>query len=167
MTSPLPRSLHRPGLPHVHFTPHDRGAALKILAMVPMNIYTPAQVEKMDEQQRLAAEEDDAWLWGKYVGVVWDSLGKTAARDIVSLKNLCKKLWVPFVTHVRDGTYGTRDFAKLVVRTREIFRDESVLMDNLTVSYSSNESKEGNGVKKKNIKGLSKNHRCFCSLTIC
>ena len=167
MTSPLPRSLHRPGLPHIHFTPYDRASALKILSMAPMNIYTSAQVEKMDEQQQLAADEDDAWLWGKYVGVIWDSLGKTAARDIVSLKNLCKKLWVPFVSHIRDGTYGPRDFAKLVVRTREIFRDESVLIDNLTISYPSSESKEGNEMKKKNVKGLPKNRQCFCFLTIC
>ena len=76
-------------------------------------------------------EEDDIWLWSRFCGAVWDSLGKGAARDLIKFRVLCERLWVPFVAPIRDRTYGTRDFSKLMVRNRALFQSEAALIENI------------------------------------
>ena len=85
----------------------------------------------MPPNRRLETEEDNPWLWTRFSAAVWDSLGKTAARDVVTFRSVCIKLWEPFVAHVRDGSYGTRDFSRLMVRTRSLFQREDVLVGGL------------------------------------
>ena len=76
----------------------------------------------------LERKEDDAWLWSRFCGAVWDSLGKGAARDIISFQSVCERLWVPFVQPVRDQLFGTRDFSKLMIRNRTLFQNETALV---------------------------------------
>jgi origin recognition complex subunit 5 len=77
------------------------------------------------------AKEDREWLWTKYCAVVWDSLAKGAARDISSFKFICEKLWRPFVQPVTEGTFGTRDFSRLLVFNRALLQGEDAFSSNL------------------------------------
>ncbi|KAI4139840.1 MAG: hypothetical protein LQ340_007964, partial [Diploschistes diacapsis] len=124
-------SLSAPGTPHVHFPPYTRNESLAIVALGTPSIFSAEQVAAMAPQRLLETEEDNTWLWSRFTGAVWDSLGKTAARDVVTFRGVCAKLWLPFVSHIRDGTYGTRDFSRLMVRTRALFQGEDVLVSSL------------------------------------
>jgi origin recognition complex subunit 5 len=59
--------------------------------------------------------------------VLFESIGKGAARDLESLRMAANKLWRPFVQPIVDGTFGTRDFARLMVSRRSLFQGEEVL----------------------------------------
>jgi origin recognition complex subunit 5 len=74
------------------------------------------------------AAEDNAYVWGRFLAAVWDSLAKGAARDLVSYRAVATKLWRPFVTPIVDGTFGTRDFSRLMVHRRAIFQGEDALV---------------------------------------
>lgn len=76
-------------------------------------------------------KEDSAWVWARFCGVVWDSLARAAARDIVSFRAVCDKLWRPFVSSIDDLTFGTRDFSRLMVSKRTIFQSDEVLLDRI------------------------------------
>ena len=85
----------------------------------------------VQEDLPLETDEDDIWLWSRFCGAVWDSLGKSAARDIVSFRRTCEKLWTPFVKPIRDNILGTRDFSKLMVRNRGLFQGEAALIETI------------------------------------
>jgi origin recognition complex subunit 5 len=74
--------------------------------------------------------EDNAWLWSRYTAVAYDSIGKGAARHLKPFTAVCHKLWRPFVQPIVDGTFGTRDFTKLLVSRRAIFQGEDFLTGN-------------------------------------
>ncbi|MCJ1382573.1 hypothetical protein MMC17_005686 [Xylographa soralifera] len=132
VTAPRPRFLHLAGVPHLHFTPYDRTECLIILSQSPLSIFSSAvSDDDLSEELILERQEDDAWLWSRFCGAVWDSLGKGAARDVVSLRNVCERLWVPFVLPIRDGLSGTREFSKLLVRNRSLFQAESALNERI------------------------------------
>lgn len=76
-------------------------------------------------------KEDSAWVWARFCGVVWDSLARASARDIVSFRTVCDKLWRPFVSSIDDLTFGTRDFSRLMVAKRAIFQGDDVLVDRI------------------------------------
>lgn len=137
LTFSKPRLLHALGVPHIAFLPYTRTQTLEIVAQpqrIP-EIYLPAQLEHRgpdySESQRL---EDNTWLWSRFCGAVWDSLGKGAARDLVAFKNVCERLWTPFVTPIRRQEYGPRDFSRLMVRNRALFQSEAGLQDNLVAA---------------------------------
>lgn len=44
---------------------------------------------------------------------------------------MCDKLWQPFVKSIQDGTFGTRDFARLMVAKRGLFQAEDALIDSV------------------------------------
>ena len=132
MTAPRPRFLHLAGVPHLHFTPYDRTECLVLLSQSPLSIFASAlSDDDRLEELILERQEDDAWLWSRFCGAVWDSLGKGAARDIVRLRIVCQRLWVPFVQPIRDGLSGTREFSKLLVRNRSLFQAESTLNERI------------------------------------
>jgi len=132
VTAPRPRFLHLAGVPHIHFPPYDRSESLTILARIPKPIFSSASIEEdLPEEIVLERQEGDEWLWSRFCGAVWESLGKGAARNILSLASACERLWEPFVQPVRDGLYGTRDFSKLIVRKRALFQGESALVERL------------------------------------
>jgi origin recognition complex subunit 5 len=58
-------------------------------------------------------------------------MSRGAARDIVSFRALAEKLWRPFVQPIVDGTYGTRDFSKLMVLKRPLFQTERWLVQGI------------------------------------
>jgi len=85
------------------------------------------EIDYTDEEH----EEDSAWVWSRFCAAVWDSLGKGAARDLNSFRAVCYKLWRPFVQPIVDGTFGTRDFPKLLVNRRPLLRAEEALHDGI------------------------------------
>jgi len=128
VTFPRQRFLHKLGVPHVHFPSYTREEALKIVTTSPLDIFAEPESpsEQYDEEAR---NEDNAWLWGRFCAAVWDSLAKGAARDIISFRSLAERLWKPFVAPILDGTYGTRDFSRLMVAKRALFQGEEQLIN--------------------------------------
>ena len=148
VTAPRPRFLHLAGVPHIHFVPYDRTDSIAIVSQTPFAIFDHSSQhnDAADDsvQQDLPPEtnEDDVWLWSRFCGAVWDSLGKGAARDIVSFRRTCEKIWEPFVKPIRDSILGTRDFSKLMVRNRVLFQGEATLIETV-VSANCSDSKKG------------------------
>lgn len=113
-------------MPHVHFQPYTRDESVKALSLDPPLIFlrpVDASYDYGDEEHM----EDRRWLWQRYCEVVWDSVGKGAARDLVTFRSVCYKLWRPFVQPIVDGQIGTRDFSRLVVSKRALFQNEEIL----------------------------------------
>jgi origin recognition complex subunit 5 len=138
---PSPRLLQTPGVPHVHFTPYSKDESIKIVSLDPPVIFTRPIDDSYDYGEE-EATEDRQFLWPRYCAVVWDAIGKSVARDIGSFRALCHKLWRPFVQPIVDGTFGTRDFQKLVVNRRVLFQSEGALTGDL-VSNQSQVKKSG------------------------
>jgi origin recognition complex subunit 5 len=126
VSATTPRLLHLSGVPHVYFPPYSKEESIQILSLDLPIIFTRPVDESYDYGDEEEAE-DRAWLWPKYCSVVWDSMGKAAARDLRSFKSLCNKLWRPFVQPIIDGQFGTRDFSKLLVSRKSVFQNESAL----------------------------------------
>ncbi|KXL49045.1 MAG: hypothetical protein FE78DRAFT_76668 [Acidomyces sp. 'richmondensis'] len=118
---------HRSGIPHVAFPAYNRQQTLQILAQHPPAIFlaSPTPEREYDEE---AHAEDRAWLWPRFCAAVWDSLGQAAARDLRTFREVCGRLWRPFVAPIVSGDFGTRDFSRLLVTQRRLFQDESVLV---------------------------------------
>ena len=132
VTAPRPRFLHLAGVPHIHFYPYDRSDSIAIVSSDPLSIFAGTSTNA-DLANVLPSEsnEDDVWLWSRFCGAVWDSLGKGAARNIVGFRRTCERLWAPFVQPIRDGKFGTRDFSKLMVRNRGLFQAEGALIEGI------------------------------------
>ncbi|QDS76691.1 hypothetical protein FKW77_000586 [Venturia effusa] len=124
---PSPRLFHATGIPHIHFPFYSRDESLHILSQSPPTIFPPDLDPDVDYTEQEAAE-DNAWVWGRFTAAVWDSLARGAARDLLSFKAVCEKLWTPFTESIVDGTFGTRDFARLMVSKRTLFQSEDALI---------------------------------------
>ncbi|PSK51631.1 hypothetical protein B9Z65_2898 [Elsinoe australis] len=138
---PSPRYFRASGVPHIYFPPYKREQASAILSLNAPNIYPPGHQmrEGFTEEE---AQEDNVWLWSRFCQAVWDSLAKGAANDIVSFQTLCTRLWRPFVQPVVDGTFGTRDFSRLVVAQRKLLQEETCLEDELLIEAEEHQSKQ-------------------------
>ena len=143
-------------MPHIHFPPYDRTQSLVIVARSPLPIFPPSPsgppLDDNDDDATPspdASDADSSWLWSRFTGAVWDSLAKAAARDIVSYREICERLWPAFVEPIVDGKYGTRDFAKLMVKNRALFQGESALVESViprTLDNTKRSSIEGNTI---------------------
>ncbi|CAI6328823.1 unnamed protein product [Periconia digitata] len=134
---PLTQALYTPSTPHIHFAPYPRSSLLTILAAKPPKIFlTPPSTEKFPDYTPDLAAEDDAWLWGRFTSAVYDSLSKHTGRDLVNFRIAALKLWRPFVEPVEAGTFGTRDFSRLMVNRRHLFQGEEGVLDRIIASES-------------------------------
>ncbi|KAI9670170.1 MAG: hypothetical protein M1817_004507 [Caeruleum heppii] len=140
VTSPRPRFLHTTGVPHINFPPYTKAESLAILAINPPTSFESISSSQHSPSRRISPAgspappafedaDDAAWVWTRFTATVWDSLAKGAARDVMQFRAVCEKLWVPFVKPIVENTYGTRDFAKLVVSKRALFQSEEVLSE--------------------------------------
>lgn len=127
---PPPRMLHTTGIPHIHFTSYSRAQSIHILSREAPDIFLEAPPNELDYDDDVHAE-DKGWLWPRFCAAVWDSLAQNAARDLVSFRDVCHKLWRPFVAPIIKGDFGTRDFSRLLVAQRRLFQDESVLLESI------------------------------------
>jgi origin recognition complex subunit 5 len=143
-TLPIPHELHRPGTPHLHFSTYNRNSLLTILGKNPPKIFLqpPSEDQFPDYTPDLAAE-DDAWLWGRFIATVYDALSKHTGRDLVSFRLAAMRLWRPFVEPIVQGTFGTRDYSRLMVNRRALFQVEDSVLDKI-VSDSSNSGANAN-----------------------
>lgn len=114
----------------MHYPPYTRTESLSILSKYPLCIHGSAISSQSDSSQP-AVSEDSAWLWGRFTAAVWDSLGQSVARDVVSFREVCSRLWKPFIQPVLDGHYGAREFSKLMVKNRGLFQSELALVDSI------------------------------------
>lgn len=133
---PSPRFLHQAGIPYIHFPPYTRNQSIHIISRKPPNIFVEPPPPELNYDEEVH-EEDKSWLWPRFCATVWDALALNAARDLVAYRDVCNKLWRPFVAPIIKGDFGTRDFSRLVVHQRRLFQDESILLDSiLSSSYT-------------------------------
>jgi origin recognition complex subunit 5 len=125
-----PRFLHHPGVPHIHFSSYTRNQSIHILSNEPLDIFEDNFPDDMDYDDETHTEDKD-WLWPRFCAAVWDSLAQSCARDLASFRDVCHKIWRPFVAPIHKGDFGTRDFSRLLVAQRKLFQDEAVLSDSI------------------------------------
>lgn len=77
------------------------------------------------------SESDIAWLWRQYIGIIWNSIAKSVARDLISFEKIANSLWHPFLRPVIDGAVGARDVSRLVVAHTKLLQDEDRLGDTM------------------------------------
>ncbi|UPX18517.1 uncharacterized protein EKO05_0008816 [Ascochyta rabiei] len=132
-TLPLAPSLrHSSSIPHIAFTPYTRPQLLTILGKRPPKVFlTPPSAEQFPDYTPDLAAEDDAWLWNRFLGAVYDSLSKHTGRDLISFRATALRLWRDFVAPIVKGEFGTRDFSRLMVNRRHLFQGEEAVLDRI------------------------------------
>lgn len=133
-TAPSPHLLHHSLLPHIHFPPYTRSEILSIISKEPASIpkLLPSNHDSDDEDRSsTTTPEDLTRLWTRFIAAVWDSLGQSAARDIVSFREVCLRLWPLFTQPIIEGLYGVKEFSKLMVRNRGLFQSEACLLETI------------------------------------
>ncbi|KAF2118782.1 origin recognition complex subunit Orc5 [Lophiotrema nucula] len=137
-------ALHKPGVPHLYFPPYPRAAVVEILSLNPPKIFLePPSLDLYPDYTTDVAAEDDAWLWNRFLGAVWESLSKHTGRDLVSFRNTSMRIWRDFVKPVVDGTFGTRDFSRLMVNRKHLFQIDDAVLDRLITSSSTTTQTNG------------------------
>jgi origin recognition complex subunit 5 len=123
-------------VPHIHFPAYTKAEALQILSLdvPPIHNVSPSPSQPSpghgeEEDTKFAKESRE--VWSRFISVVWDSLAKHSGRDILSLRDICMKLWPSFTQPLRDGTYYPKDFSRLLVSKRTLFQDERVLVPSI------------------------------------
>ena len=129
-----PRQFHFPGIPHVDFPPYTREEVLEIITREPRPIGRETTAGESDSSKQLKGT-DDALLWKKFCLVVWDSLGKSAARDVRSFSQACRKLWKPFVQPVLDGQFHQTEFTRLMISRRHLFQNDEALVAHIVLKH--------------------------------
>lgn len=96
-------------------------------------------------------DEDSQWLWSRFCSAAWDSLGQGAARDIISFRSVCTRLWKPFTEPIHKGDYGVREFSKLMVRNRALFQSEAALTESIVAPPLHSDPSKSKAIKCKRI----------------
>jgi origin recognition complex subunit 5 len=124
--------VHSSSTPTLHFPPYNRAQLLAILGHNPPKIFlSPPSEEQFPDYTPDLAAEDDAWLWGRFIAAVYDSLSKHTGRDLISFRSCAMKLWRQFVEPVVSGQFGTRDFSRLIINRRHLFQVEDSVLDRI------------------------------------
>ncbi|KAL5352935.1 hypothetical protein ACLOAV_002884 [Pseudogymnoascus australis] len=146
VTSPRPHFLHNPGAPHIHFQSYTKAEAMAIVSRDVPSIYPPSPLETTsvsDGNDNVAIEgegdnavlrptaKETADLYSRFLSAVWDTFAKYAGRDILSFRRIALAIWPRFTAPIRAGTYGPREFQRLLTSQRPLFRDESVLIPSI------------------------------------
>ncbi|KAF5847709.1 hypothetical protein GGP41_008947 [Bipolaris sorokiniana] len=137
-TLPLtPSVLHSSSTLFLHFPTYSRTDLIAILGASPPKIFVnPPSLEQCPDYTPDLAVEDDAWLWGRFLQAIYDSLAKHTGRDLVSFKSCAMRLWRPFVEPILSGQFGTRDFSRLMVNRRHLFQLEDSVLDRIVAGPS-------------------------------
>ncbi|KAF6219962.1 hypothetical protein HO133_003787 [Letharia lupina] len=130
-TTSHPHLLHHACIPHIHFPPYTRTETLSILSRTPLLLHASSASSQSLNTTTAANDDDTEWLWTRFIAAVWDSLGQTAARSIPDFRDVCARLWPPFIQPIVDGHYGAREFSKLLVKNRSLFQSEDALIDTI------------------------------------
>lgn len=100
------------------------------------------------------SQEDADWIWPQFCTVMWDSIGKGAARDLVSFREACHQLWTPFIQPAIDGVIRSRDFAKLIVKARPLLQGEDALLDDYSIQTRDKSGGLSRAIPKGNLDSL-------------
>ena len=150
LTTPSATSFHKPGIPHVHFPAYTRADAIQIISREqPSSLpRTSDSIDSQDEQFTLDPQDptDLSNLWTRFAAAVWDSQAKTAARDVVSFRALCRRLWRPFVKPIKEGRFGMKDFSRLMVTNRALFQGEEGLREGVIADEYDDHYEQEHGV---------------------
>jgi hypothetical protein len=126
---------------------YTKAEAISILALQPPLVFSKAANqslgEELDPETQAIEAEDAAWVWQRFTSAVYDSFARSSARDIVSFRTVCDKLWKPFVAPIIAGEYGTRDFSKMMVAQRALFQSEGVLLAGTVLDAQSTSANGG------------------------
>ncbi|RDW88058.1 origin recognition complex subunit Orc5-like protein [Coleophoma cylindrospora] len=126
VTLPRPHFLHMNGVPYIHFPIYSKSEAVQIVSNTSPTPELPT------------GPEDTKAFWNRFCSAVWDSLSKHAGRDILSFRTICLRLWPSFVAPVLDGTYGPKDFGRVLVFKRSLFQDERILVPSIVPRTDAN-----------------------------
>lgn len=135
ITSPQDRALHITGVPYIHFSSYTRTESLSVVSssLPPAeDLPLPNGSPSNSIHNPVIGEADSKWLWPHLCAAVWDSLGQGAARDIISFRVVCLRLWKPFIQPILEGNYKSREFSKLMVKNRPLFQSETALDETIT-----------------------------------
>ncbi|KAI9744246.1 MAG: hypothetical protein M1818_002398 [Claussenomyces sp. TS43310] len=153
ITSPRPHFLRISNVPHIHFYSYTKAEALKILALSPPPIYStidspssrsPSPEREHDEQ----SEHEHREFWTRFCSAVWDTLSKHSGRDVPSFRSTCLRLWPSFTAPIRDGTYSTKDFTRILVAKRSLLQDENLLVPTILPASTDGATNLANGIGK-------------------
>jgi origin recognition complex subunit 5 len=88
---------------------------------------------------------------------VYDSLSKHTGRDLVSFRATAMRLWRPFVDPIVTGSFGTRDFSRLMVNRRHLFQGEDAVLDHIITPKPQATNGDAAVVVRKPIPGIVQN----------
>lgn len=91
-------------------------------------------------------QEDTKAFWNRFCSAVWDSLSKHAGRDVLSFRAICLRLWPSFIAPILDGTYGTKDFGRVLVFKRSLLQDETILVPSIIPRADTDLARKQQGV---------------------
>ncbi|KIW68367.1 hypothetical protein PV04_04320 [Phialophora macrospora] len=125
VNSPRPPTLHKAGVPYVHFPPYTRPEAISIITsrLRPPLPLSPRH-EKAVEGSILSK------LYPQFAATVYDSLiSSTSSTSILSFQSTCNKLWPRFIEPVvssKDAMANPKSwsFSRLLVHHRSLFQSE-------------------------------------------
>lgn len=129
-----------PGIPHINFPQYSKEEAIHILSRNPPSIFIAPPDPSLEYTEELAAD-DNQWVWTRFLAAVWESAARSAARDVVRFRAVAERLWRPFVAPIVDGSFGTRDFSRLLVHRRALFQDEGKLLEKIVPQAIDDKSK--------------------------
>lgn len=135
-TTAQPHLLHHAGIPHIHFPPYTRTETLSILSRTPLSLSASPPSSQSPDPTIAANNDATEWLWARFTAAVWDSLGQPAAKSIPNFRDVCARIWQPFIQPILDGHYGAREFSKLLVKNRSLFQSEDALIDSIVPPYT-------------------------------
>ncbi|KAF2627071.1 hypothetical protein BU25DRAFT_368730, partial [Macroventuria anomochaeta] len=159
-TLPIAPSLRlSSSIPYIAFPPYTRPQLLTILGKNPPKVFlTPPSAEKYPDGTPDPAAEDDAWLWNRFLGAVYDSISKHTGRDLLSFRSTALRLWREFVAPIVKCEFGTRDFSRLMVNRRHLFQGEEAVLDRIvTPKPAVTNGDSGSVVKRKAVPGVVQN----------
>lgn len=134
VTLPRPHFLHLHGVPYIHFPIYSKSEVTQILSSTSPTPELPT------------GQEDTKAFWNRFCSAVWDSLSKHAGRDILSFRSICLRLWPSFVAPILDGSYGPKDFGKVLVLKRSLFQDERILVPSIVPRVETDLTRKQQGV---------------------
>ncbi|KAJ4378704.1 hypothetical protein N0V86_005575 [Didymella sp. IMI 355093] len=156
-TLPIAPSLrHSSSIPYIAFPPYTRPQLLTILNKNPPQVFlTPPSAETFPDYTPDLAAEDDAWLWSRFLGAVYDSLSRHTGRDLLSFRSTALRLWRDFVSPIVSGEFGTRDFSRLMVNRRHLFQGEEAVLDRIISKPALSANSTGEtAVSKRKVPGI-------------
>ncbi|KAL1591880.1 hypothetical protein SLS59_010007 [Nothophoma quercina] len=158
-TLPIAPSLrHSSSIPYIAFPAYTRPQLLTILGKNPPKVFvTPPSAEKFPDYTPDLAVEDDAWLWNRFLGAVYESLSKHTGRDLLSFRSTALRLWHEFVAPIVKGEFGTRDFSRLMVNRRHLFQGEEAVLDRIITPKPSTTDPTAAVVRRKAVPGIVQN----------